>query len=1470
MASSSFKSKYSQLSLDGIQSSALQANVLFNNKSVIARQDTDSLINYLGNRNILFGYETGKSMKNGDDNIFIGYQAGVNTNNSGIVSRNTYLSSTNMFIGAQAGLCNVNGYSNMFIGHNNSKNLTNRFAGGVTNERIFDNISIGADGSAYGAKTITLGNRTITHEANTATLIGYNTSNIGDDTLLIGSDIQNEGYNSFILHAKGNLNNDLDYYVNINDIFTGFTVVDDGDSFLEFNLDKFIIRDSLIASNLNVTGDFKSEYNNELNNVSVSGFLDVQDEAIFHHNTIFNNDVRMNDELSVRSNIAIEGNLSVATNSEFVGDVNFLGAVTFPTNHTFTNDTLFSSEVVFNGNVNMNSDFLVNGKRFLDYLSDIVEGEISLIDYLPPWMNANQALVDANDFNKDNLGTWIVNDLLQNSYPWLNSNQGAIKLELFNNEDFAPWINKDPKQISLNEFEYGGLVKNWLVGKYQQDISLSNFANDNFIKAWALKEQNLVNLSEFRNNDFIKDWALREQINVNLSEFNNDHYQWLDELYNKINTNTNINDTFDGACYFIKNHIAPWLKVNSENIGLTSFCNDITDWENDLIFHGDIEVNGIATLNEIQTNGITTNGNNIFYGNTEIYGSFKSENLIVTHETILNSNITVDGHFKVNSSLEITPNSNVLIYDPLTVNNTTSFHEEATFYVPFTANGFITEGSNILKGVTSVEGGLTTDSLEVIESTILNSNVIVHGNFKVNDAFEITLDNEVLFYDSIDFNSNITFNDDVLFSEGFITLGSNVLKGKTEIDDLYIHKRIEMENEVLMNGDIYLNDSIFMTNSNITIKRGTYTTFNGDVLFDSSFYANGLNTYGSNLLQGFTEIMDGLIVDSLHVTDEVTLGSNVKIDGSLFVNQDDFVITECNIQVNQSFYVNSLTDFYNSVDFHSNVHYYDHVYFNSNVYFTDFTGDGTTLLNGTLRVNDDVLRIENSNIYIRGKVYLLDELIDIDFGLSNLFVNMDSYFNSNLSVLFENQSVLDVFKEETTVHNRLNVQNKLLVNENDITLSSNIIIHGELNINDRFIVSEDKFIVSEEVNLLNSVYIEDDDILITTSNIEIIGDIDINERFYVDDKGSYFHHYDEVLLEITSNVNLFTEAFFNKDVTISDANFTIQNDGVDVFSIQGSNVHFNQSTLERFQENIHLSGKMAGDNEFNTIEVYTDMIFNSNLVVMGSIIGNEDNILTVDSSAHFKEEVLIEDDLITQSNIYVYPSQTDNNSWWKIFSAPTIDEDTLKLNSNEADLIFRSKNGATMRFHDTFEESIINFTGQHRCTICLDEEDLTTDLIGRIVVSTNNYRDLHNNTTIRINEAIPIVKVAQKGNDKSVFGVIGGIEDDDNTSKFSLGHISFVLNKSVVCKKVMINSVGEGAIWVCNLNGPFENGDYITSSSLHGFGMRQESDHEKNYTVAKITCDCEFDLESVVYKCEEFVMDGEIYRKAFVGCVYCC
>ena len=47
-------------------------------------------------------------------------------------------------------------------------------------------------------------------------------------------------------------------------------------------------------------------------------------------------------------------------------------------------------------------------------------------------------------------------------------------------------------------------------------------------------------------------------------------------------------------------------------------------------------------------------------------------------------------------------------------------------------------------------------------------------------------------------------------------------------------------------------------------------------------------------------------------------------------------------------------------------------------------------------------------------------------------------------------------------------------------------------------------------------------------------------------------------------------------------------------------------------------------------------------------------------------------------------------------------------------------------------------------------------------------------------------------------------------------------------------------MWVVNTAGPLESGDYITTSNVAGYGQKQDSDSLKNYTVAKITMDCDF------------------------------
>jgi hypothetical protein len=203
-----------------------------------------------------------------------------------------------------------------------------------------------------------------------------------------------------------------------------------------------------------------------------------------------------------------------------------------------------------------------------------------------------------------------------------------------------------------------------------------------------------------------------------------------------------------------------------------------------------------------------------------------------------------------------------------------------------------------------------------------------------------------------------------------------------------------------------------------------------------------------------------------------------------------------------------------------------------------------------------------------------------------------------------------------------------------------------------------------------------------------------------------------------------------------------------------------------------------------------------------------------------------------------------------------------------ADLVFKSRNGTVVSWTDDFAPEILNFTGKHRCSFGYAVGDAKT-LIGRIVISQGKYSNLEDKHMIDIDEAIPVVELAQKRYDTRAFGVISGFETASKLRTYRLGNMTFSRPKpTYVQDKVIVNSVGEGAIWVIDCNGRFCNGDLITTSHIEGYGMRQKSKVIKAYTVGKITCDCDFDIDSKIYTCHVFAYQGKIYKRALVGCIY--
>jgi hypothetical protein len=230
---------------------------------------------------------------------------------------------------------------------------------------------------------------------------------------------------------------------------------------------------------------------------------------------------------------------------------------------------------------------------------------------------------------------------------------------------------------------------------------------------------------------------------------------------------------------------------------------------------------------------------------------------------------------------------------------------------------------------------------------------------------------------------------------------------------------------------------------------------------------------------------------------------------------------------------------------------------------------------------------------------------------------------------------------------------------------------------------------------------------------------------------------------------------------------------------------------------------------------------------------------------------------------------------------PETDIALAPVTTNVEGVYFYSKNGGSNYYQTkllTGRGSL--FTGQH--LVLADDPEIKTNLteyVGLIVSSNDTgYTSYYNRVkctgidAIRICEALPNCKLSTIDNDKAVFGVITNQENDnyfDADGEPLHDNVDNGFEKDLF-DRIRVNSVGEGSIWVTNINGNIENGDYITTSIIPGYGKRQDSEFLCNYTVGKSTMSCYFDINSTSYKTKTIDFNGNTYIAAFIGCTYHC
>jgi hypothetical protein len=162
------------------------------------------------------------------------------------------------------------------------------------------------------------------------------------------------------------------------------------------------------------------------------------------------------------------------------------------------------------------------------------------------------------------------------------------------------------------------------------------------------------------------------------------------------------------------------------------------------------------------------------------------------------------------------------------------------------------------------------------------------------------------------------------------------------------------------------------------------------------------------------------------------------------------------------------------------------------------------------------------------------------------------------------------------------------------------------------------------------------------------------------------------------------------------------------------------------------------------------------------------------------------------------------------------------------------------------------FTGAHEVRL---SEPFPTEVRSGMVVSATGEVQIRRAVDggVEISSTLPTVKLSNMVEDDAVFGVLVAevtLSEDHWYTPVDGERFSTV------------NALGEGRVWVTEINGEILVGDYITTSEVPGYGQRQDDDILHNYTLAKATETVDWNsvTETVTYNGQEY----KIYLLAVV------
>jgi hypothetical protein len=163
------------------------------------------------------------------------------------------------------------------------------------------------------------------------------------------------------------------------------------------------------------------------------------------------------------------------------------------------------------------------------------------------------------------------------------------------------------------------------------------------------------------------------------------------------------------------------------------------------------------------------------------------------------------------------------------------------------------------------------------------------------------------------------------------------------------------------------------------------------------------------------------------------------------------------------------------------------------------------------------------------------------------------------------------------------------------------------------------------------------------------------------------------------------------------------------------------------------------------------------------------------------------------------------------------------------------------------------FTGAHEVRL---SDSFPVELqVGMIVSATGEARIRQvEDGSVDISSTLPTVKMADTPEDNAVFGVL--------VSEVTLPDDHWYVAQDGE-RFASVNALGEGRVWVTNVNGDIKAGDAITTSMIPGYGQRQNDDVVHLYTLGKATETVDWDAVT-----DTITFNGQEYKVYLLAVVY--